>query len=532
MLHWEWLWSAETEPFPSQVLATRHPTAVNLGNVSAPDFIERAQKFGPIDVLVGGPPCQAFSVAGTRGSLGDHRGNLSLRWVDIINAIQPVWAVTENVPGWLSTDDNAFGCFLAELVGADAPLCSPLEQRRWPSAGMVAGPRARAAWRVLDAQYFNVAQRRERVFVVSSTRDWADPSQILFEPEGLCGHHPPRRETRKDVAPTIASRPSAGGGLGTDFDCDGGLVEPAYALKAGKSSKDNMRGEVSDNLIAGTLGTRSAAHSSGTKHEADFMIPDVAWALQERDHKGADSDTKDGHLIVADPVCANEARTYTHEGKNNFRLRNVVAFTVADGAERPGANRFAAWEGDVYPTLQGHPQTDGSARQTGVVAFDTTQITHRENRCQPKDGDPCHPLPAHGHAPAVAFQSNAGRDFTMDVERSPPIRGAGTDGTNGAAVAFKPSHYTRDKDGAPNDVTPPLGKEPDKGDQDAILFAGSAVRRLTPRECERLQAFPDDYTLVEYRGKLAADGPRYKALGNAMCCSVVRWILSRIEQMP
>jgi DNA (cytosine-5)-methyltransferase 1 len=156
----DWLWSAEIEAFPTAALAERHPESLNLGDVLANNFLDRAAALGPVSVLVGGPPCQAFSVAGLRQSLSDARGNLSLRWVQIIHAIGPVCSLTENVPGWLSTDDNAFGCFLGALVGSDDALCSPLDGGRWPRAGMVAGPRARAAWRVLDAQYFGVARRR------------------------------------------------------------------------------------------------------------------------------------------------------------------------------------------------------------------------------------------------------------------------------------------------------------------------------------------------------------------------------------
>ncbi len=141
---------------------------------------------------------------------------------------------------------------------------------------------------------------------------------------------------------------------------------------------------------------------------------------------------------------------------------------------------------------------------------------------------------------------------------------------SGDAVAFKPSHYTRGKDGAPSDVTAPLSADADKGDQDTVVSQGftfsgysnqpawmtgdrtdclpasghsdgshqgvgvatnMAVRRLTPRECERLQGFPDDYTLVEYRKKPAADGPRYRALGNSMAVPVMRWIGERIQQV-
>ncbi|WP_375178169.1 DNA cytosine methyltransferase [Sphingobium yanoikuyae] len=237
----EWLWCAEIENFPSAVLASRfgHP---NLGDITAPDFIDRAKAFGTLDLLAGGPPCQAFSVAGLRKGMSDPRGQLSIRFLEIAHAIRPRNLLVENVPGWLNHEDNAFGCFLGGLVGADDALL-PCERPRgrkgnefwrwheerqelvptWPSSGMVAGPWARAAWRVLDAQYAGLAQRRERVFLVADFGDGADPVQILFERQSLSGNYPPRRETGQGVTGTLSARAQGGGDLGTDFECQGGL---------------------------------------------------------------------------------------------------------------------------------------------------------------------------------------------------------------------------------------------------------------------------------------------------------------------
>lgn len=214
----EWLWHAEVEAFPSVVMAARHPQSVNLGDVTAADFLDRATSYGPLDLLVGGSPCQAFSVAGLRRSLADDRGNLTLRFVEIVHAIRPVVTIWENVPGVLSTPDNAFGCFVGGLVGAD----DPIEVEKWPSAGVVCGPLGRGAWRVLDAQYFGLAQRRKRVFLVFCFGDGPDPREILFEKPRMLGNPPSRGAEREKVAGSLASRSSAGGGLGTDFELGGG----------------------------------------------------------------------------------------------------------------------------------------------------------------------------------------------------------------------------------------------------------------------------------------------------------------------
>jgi DNA (cytosine-5)-methyltransferase 1 len=223
-LGWRPVLLSEIEGFPRAVLEhrqravdTRRPGAARLGVPLWGDFTalrpRHLRRLGiefP-DLLVGGTPCQAFSVAGLRGSLGDDRGNLTLAYVRLIHAADPRWAVWENVPGVLSTDDNAFGCFLAGLVGADAALPPP-GGGRWPDAGMVAGPRRTAAWRVLDAQYFRLAQRRRRVFVVSGrARDGINPGAVLFEPEGVRRREPPRRAPGAAVAGTLEARAAHGG---------------------------------------------------------------------------------------------------------------------------------------------------------------------------------------------------------------------------------------------------------------------------------------------------------------------------------
>ncbi len=242
----EWKWNAEIEKFPSSVLASRWPHVPNLGDVTAADFINRAQSFGAIDILVGGFPCQAFSVAGLRKSLSDDRGNLSLRFVEIIDAINPRVFVGENVPGWLSTSDNAFGCFLGALAGADAPLV-PARGQRWTDAGMVVGPRRRLAWRILDAQYFGVAQRRERVFVVGCPLDGEDPAEVLLECESLRRYPPTRRKAGQGITHEVAnSLVSSGRGV----ERGGGFQGPRSnrrLLRGGELSSDRC---IDDAILA------------------------------------------------------------------------------------------------------------------------------------------------------------------------------------------------------------------------------------------------------------------------------------------
>jgi DNA (cytosine-5)-methyltransferase 1 len=180
-LGWEAAAYSEIEPFPSAVLAHRYPNVPNVGDMTK--FKE--WNLEPIDLLVGGTPCQSFSVAGLRKGLEDPRGNLALTYCGILDKFRPKWFVWENVPGVLSSNDGRdFGSFL----GAVAEL----------GYGF--------AYRVLDAQYFGVAQRRRRVFVVGYLGDWRPAAEVLFEPESLCRDTAPSRKQGEEVAGTIAAR--------------------------------------------------------------------------------------------------------------------------------------------------------------------------------------------------------------------------------------------------------------------------------------------------------------------------------------
>ena len=222
-LGWRAAWLSEIEPFPCAVLAHHYPEVPNLGDMTT---IARRVLTGEVeapDVFCGGTPCQAFSVAGLRQSLDDARGNLTLKFVEIADAIDHVRAgrgedecivFWENVPGVLSTKDNAFGCFLGGLAGEDGPLEPP--GGKWANAGAVYGPRRAVAWRTLDAQYFGVAQRRRRVFVVASARKGFDPATVLFEWHGVRRDTAPRRETGQNAA--VGLEIGSGGGRFTDLN--------------------------------------------------------------------------------------------------------------------------------------------------------------------------------------------------------------------------------------------------------------------------------------------------------------------------
>lgn len=229
-LGWAPVAFSEIEPFPSAVLAERFPDIPNLGDMTKYE----QWNIPAIDLMVGGTPCQAFSVAGKRGSLGDDRGNLCLTFCRMADHFAPKWVLWENVPGVLSTPDNAFGCFLGALCGADAPVIPPGGGRKHPNSGVVAGPKRTVAWRVLDAQWHRVPQRRKRVFVlaVAGAGNWACADALLPVGERVPGDLEACRKAWKEAA----------GDAGSRFEgshWDGGRVHPTlFAHKSGVGMSD------------------------------------------------------------------------------------------------------------------------------------------------------------------------------------------------------------------------------------------------------------------------------------------------------
>jgi DNA (cytosine-5)-methyltransferase 1 len=391
--------------------------------INAGDFTRiGVDDVGAIDLLAGGTPCQSFSIAGKRTGLDDPRGNLTIEFARLADRIRPAWLVWENVPGVLSIDDGrTFGTFLWMLVQLGYGV----------------------AYRILDAQFFGVPQRRRRVFVVGHSGGWRGPAAVLLEFAGMSGYPPPRREARKDVAPTISARTHGGGGLGTDFDLDGGLIAStegiSHCLNAGGMGRQDFETET---FIAHALSADGFdASEDGTGRGVPLLS--VAFNLRGRD----------GGAL---PEVADAASLRAASGGST---NSYIAFSAKDhGAD---ANRIA-------PTLRGMGHDSSHPNGGGQVA--------------------------------VAFTLH-GSDSTASAASPTEIAG---------------SIRTR----APGSI--------ENSSTTAVLQQQMAVRRLTPRECERLQGFPDNYTLVECRGKLAADGPRYRALGNSMAVPVMRWIGERI----
>lgn len=195
------LWFSEIEPHPCAVLEHHFPEVPNHGDMMRLRMYLDLDEIPPSDIFAAGTPCQAFSLSGLQNGLADPRGQLTLEYIRICNSNDEAlkrqgrddavyfW---ENVPGVLSDKTNAFGHLLAGLAGETVPL-KPAG-KKWSNAGCVFGPQRAIAWRVLDAQYFGLAQRRKRVFLVASGRAGFDPAAVLFEFDGVRRDSQPRRQ--------------------------------------------------------------------------------------------------------------------------------------------------------------------------------------------------------------------------------------------------------------------------------------------------------------------------------------------------
>ena len=474
-LGWRASFLSEIDAFPRAVLKHHYPDVPLHG-----DFTTiKAGQYEPIDVLVGGTPCQSFSVAGLRGGLADERGNLALEYLRLAERLRPRWLVWENVPGVLSAtshdapdprsppDDMAEG---SEWVGEDEYDADENHAFSCFLAGLSEIGYG-FAYRSFDAQYFGLAQRRERVFVVGYLGDWRRAAAVLFEPESLRGNPPPRRETRERVAPTIAARTRGGGGLGTDFDCDGGLI--AHPLRA--QSQPSRRAD-SDTYVPVAFGGNNTAGAI-----------DVATAVNA--HGGPH-----GRLdFESETFVTHSLRAEGHDASEGGTGRGVPLVPVA---YRTSPN-FGAWEtGDRTDAL-----TTGTDPNSHVLTLairgrgDSHDLEWRDDGTANAVLTPNGGRAGIGVGAIATFQQNS-------------MQGRGTLGYDADTQVLRP-------------VKPQADHQ--------MLQMGSAVRRLTPRECARLQGFPDDYLDISYRGKPAADGNKYKALGNSMAVPVMRWIGRRIQ---
>ena len=470
-LGWRCVGASEIEKFPIVVVEHHHPEINHLGDMTK----HHEWSIESPDLICGGTPCQSFSVAGLRAGLADPRGNLALVFLAIVDRYRPKWVVWENVPGVYSAtsheapdpyppsvpldvvaegkevvesddydadEDHAFACFLAGLSELGYGAC----------------------YRTLDAQYAGVPQRRRRCFVVGYLGDWRPSAAVLFEPESLSGHPAPRRGKGERPAGTIEARTRGGGGLGTDFELSGGLVE-APAVVGALATNHTPSGH-------GAAGVNNQQVAAGhvVPCSVTAFAPSTANPLTARMHKGVNTTADGGQTMI--PLA--------------FKFRG-------------GGNSTGERGGNT-----------GGGGGTGYLG---------QEEC--------------------AFTVATSEDQMVAVpECADPVTSKwAKEGAKEADV------HVKERARRPGES---------EGSTTTVLATRLAVRRLTPRECERLQSFqvrcsPDalgawqdeagrwwteDYTAIPWRGKPASecpDGPRYKALGNSWCVNEVHWIGRRIQ---
>lgn len=328
------VWFSEIEPFPCALLAHHYPKVPNVGDMlTIADKILKREIPTP-DVLVGGTPCQAFSVAGKRRSLKDARGNLTLAFINIADSIDkirkqdgknPVIILWENVPGVLNTTDNAFGHFLSGLAGELTALQPP--RGRWTGAGVVRG-RREIVWRTLDAQYFGLAQRRKRVFVVAGTGD-RGVAEILFERAGLPRNTETGKRPQQDIAAYIegsfgAYRESAVSGSVRSAGGTQGQGAETLILRQG------ILHGTQDPIISATT-----AHCLGRNNGQENVLFDI-------------SERRDAARIYRDVTPTITAKCGT--GGNNLPCIALAGNTIKR-SERAGGNGNGFSEAGVSYTL-------------------------------------------------------------------------------------------------------------------------------------------------------------------------------------
>lgn len=527
-LGWEPVAFSEIGPFPCAVLAERWPDVPNLGDITKIDWKEEID--GAIDLVVGGSPCQSFSVAGKREGLKGASG-LMFEYIRCVQELRPRWFLWENVPGALTSEDGgAFGQLLREMDELGYSL----------------------AWRVLDAQFFGVAQRRRRLFLVGHLGA-ESPAEVLFEPDCLSGNPQSSREKRKELA-RRAGRSAA---------CAG------FKYSAAPRANTIGYAEEQANTLTADWHAPAVLPLSGTGQHYMAMSQygtEVAGCLTARGDSSPCADR--GQNIV----CMTGTQAHCHisdeiAGCLTAHMGKDDAPVVVDGTNiqtyvcetaHSGSNGLGVGMSDVFPTLDTSSGPAVWARENSVLSpFGFAQNVRNEVRIV-GDGTISGALAANPGMKQTTFVCTGG---TYPINEQVATRdkklgrgtalGIGADGDSAFALMANHPHMVAAGSGSEpiamgdlnahtaicRNVCPTLkcggdGAMVASETADKIMEANPMlVRRLTPLECERLQGFPDGHTLIGWKGKPAEecpDGPRYKAIGNSMAVPVMKWIGTRI----
>ena len=354
-LGWQCVGVAEIEPFPCAVLKHHYPDVPNLGDITAITR-EQVEALGPLDLVCGGPPCQDLSVAGKRAGLKNDDGSktrsgLFFDAMRIVGWARARWLLIENVPGMFSSNRGRdFAAVVGEMAGCEFGV----PPDGWPNSGAAVGPHGLVEWSTLDAQFFGLAQRRKRVFLVRDSGDWANRPPVLLERESMCGNPAPSREAREEVAGTVAGGARKRGGYSADDI-------PAIAQAFG------------GNRTSGPLSVSSAHGGSG---RMDFESETfIAHSLRGEGFDASEDGTGRGtplvSVCIAFPGRMSATQAASTEGLSpSLGALNptAIAFTCKD---------YGADAGELAPTLRSMGHDASHANGGGQVALLTPSMAVR-----------------------------------------------------------------------------------------------------------------------------------------------------------
>ena len=387
-LGWEPKFFSEIDPWCRAYLRHNYPGVPLHGDLKT---IRKGQ-YGPIDLLVGGTPCQGFSVAGHRKGLGDDRSNLALGYVELARLERPKWLVWENVPGAFSTftpadpnGDLRIGReWETEATSDFAAFCAALSELGY---GL--------AWRVLDTQFVRVErypraipQRRRRILLVGYLGDWRPAAACLLEPGSLRGDPPPSRGQGQDVAGTLGGSSQSGGFRTTDLDNQGAFI-PEVVGSLNHSSGHAVPGNCSQDWNAGMLVPEVAGSMRAEGFDASedgsgrqpALIPEVANPLTHRMHKGVNTTADEGQTMVVVPfdsgqVTSPDNRTRSEPGDPSPALNSSKPPGIAFSCKDDGRDATE----DVAPTLRAMSFDKSHANGGGQLAYAYHDIDWRVRR--------------------------------------------------------------------------------------------------------------------------------------------------------
>ena len=499
-------WAAEIEPFPIRVTSVRFPNMTHLGNISEVSGSE----IEPVDIITFGSPCQDMSVAGKREGLGGNRSSLFYEAIRIIkemreatNGKYPRYIVWENVPGAFSSNKGEdFRAVLTEICKVKETDVSVPKPSKWENAGRIMGEGFSIAWRLLDAQYWGVPQRRQRIYLVADF-DGGSAGKILFESEGVSGYSAKGFKSWQDIANGITEGSHETGGTdslmfenhsqdtryrgpltvaqtvsstyGTGGNNQPFVLQTPKTLKIRCGCEGGGKGALIQDDLSATLGTNND----------QTLFQPRAFGVCAKNSNSMKSDNPNSGFYEAET-----SRTLDANGGNPTCNQGGIAVLEGNGS-RPSHKGDGYKESDIMYTL--------NATEQHAVAFADVHATLSANdgpkgpssqmMKNPEEnfvGEPSYGI----GRPAMNQGYNASFSFQIEEEVEPTLVAAGASGVaHPRFSSSKASFFTEANEECANTLVATDYKDPpivnDGENTDYI------VRRLAPTECARLQGFPD-----------------------------------------